>query len=272
MTAPYISSMIPRTIAQAVVGDGGVLAQSDHFDDAWRPEVERIVERFGLPRGQSAPACLFAVPLGRRHVTVVCVAGRRFRFLILPRALYNAIPDPFAIAERFPPKWDGPLDSIEWPGEPLPRRTVAQLDRVFKHGDGPLLLGACQALVDSAQIAIQRDGPDPGLVRDLWNLLPDSTRRATWPATFAYSVGLGFGLVVLPTVPDGGLLHYLTEDQARDYPESKYERELQSAVEAGDQRAVNALFARRTSAETLRLAVWIVLAATVLAVAARMMQ
>ena len=264
--------MISRTIAQAVVSDGGVLAQSDHFDGFWRPEAERIVEGFGLPRGQSAPECMFAIPFGRRHVAVVSVAGRKFRFLILSRALYNAIPDPFAIAEKFPLKWDGPLDSLEWPPEPLPRRTVAQLDHIFKHGDGPFLLGACQTLVDTGRIAVRRDRPEPGLCRDLWNLLPDSTRRATWPATFAYSVTLGFGLVVLPMTAEENLHGYLTEDQARDYPESRYERELQTAVEHGDQRTVDSLFARRSSSETLRLAIWLVLGATVLAVAARLMQ
>jgi hypothetical protein len=263
--------MIPRTIAQAVVSDGSLVAQSDDFQADWRPEVERVVEGFGLPRGVSAPDCLFAAPFARRHVAVVSVAGRRARFLVLPRVLYDAIPDPFAIAERFPPRWDGPLDTLEWPLEPLPKRTVAQLDRIFKHGDGPLLLGASQTLVDSGRIAVRRDHPDPALCRDLWNLLPDSTRRATWPATFAYSAALGFNLVVLPTIPAGGLPGYLTEDQARDYPESRYERELQTAVEAGDQRSVDALFARRTSAETLRLALWMVLGASVLAVAARLL-
>lgn len=262
--------MIARTIAQAVAGDGGLVAQSDDFHADWRPEVERIVEGFGLPRGAAAPDCLFAVPFARRHVAVVSVGGRRFRLLVLTQALYNVIPDPFAIAARFPPRWDGPLESLEWPPEPLPRRTVAQLDGIFKHGDGPLLLGACQTLVDSGRIALRRDQPDPGLCRDLWNLLPDSTRRATWPATFAYSAALGFNLVVLPTIPEGGLPGYLSEDQARDYPESRYERELQTAVEAGDQRTVDTLFARRTSVETLRLALWMVLGASILAVAARL--
>jgi len=263
--------MIPRTIAQAVVGDAGLAGWSDDFRDDWRPEVERVVEAFGLPRGTSAPDCLFAVPFARRHVAVVSVSGRRFRFLILPRKLYDVIPDPFAIAERFPPKWDGPLDALEWPLEPLPRRTVAQLDQIFKHGEGPLLLGACQTLVDGGRIVLRRDHADPALCRDLWNLLPDSTRRATWPATFAYTRALGFNLVVLPAIPDGALVGYLTEDQARDYPESKYERELQTAVEHNDQRTVDTLLARRTSVETLRLAVWMVLAATVLAVGSRLL-
>lgn len=263
--------MILRTIAQAIVGDTGLQAHSPDFDDTWRAEVDRIVEGYGLPPGVSAPDSLFAIPFGRRHVAVVSVSGRRFRFLALPRALYEVIPDPFAIADRFPPKWDGPLDTLEWPPEPLPKRTVAQLDRIFKHGDGPLLLGVSQTLVDSGRVAIRRDQPDPSLCRDLWNLLPDSTRRATWLATFAYSVALGFGLVVLPAIPESGLRGYLTEDQARDYPESRYERELQTAVEAGDQRTVDTLLARRSSVETLRLAIWMVLGAGALAVAARLL-
>jgi hypothetical protein len=200
----------------------------------------------------------------------VSVNGRRFRFLILGRSLYDAIPDPFAIVDRFPPKWDGPLPDLEWPPEPLPGRTVAQLDAIFKHGDGPLLLGACQTLVDHGKIAIRREEPDPRLVRDLWNLLPESTRRHCWPATFAYAASLGFGLVVLPEVvpvPVG----YLTENQSRDYPESRYERELQTAVEAGDQSTVDRLFARRTSVETLRLAIWLVLGAGILAIVGKLL-
>jgi hypothetical protein len=76
---------------------------------------------------------------------------------------------------------------------------------------------------------------------------------------------------VLPEVPANGLPGYLTEDQARDYPESRYERELQTAVEANDQRTVDRLLARRTSAETLRLAIWIVLGAAVLSLAGRIL-
>lgn len=261
--------MIRRTVSQAIVGDTGLLAHSPDFDDGWRTEVERVVEGYGLPPGESAPDSLFAAPIGRQHVAIVTVSGRRFRVLVLPRALYDVIPDPFAIAELFPPRWDGPLDTLEWPPEPLPKRTVAQLDHIFKNGDGPLLLGACQTLVDGGRVAIRRDRPDSNLCRDLWNLLPDSTRRASWPATFAYSTALGFSLVVLPTIPEGQLPGYLTEDQARDYPESRYERELQTAVEAGDQRTVDVLLARRTSSETLRLAIWMVLGAGALAVAVR---
>jgi hypothetical protein len=263
--------MIPRSIAQVVVGDNAIVAQSDDFDDTWRPDIDRVVEGFGLPAGVNAPECLFALPLNRRFVTVVSVLGRRFRFLILPRSLYDVIPDPFAIAARFPPKWDGPLPSLEWPEEPLPPRTVAQLDAIFKYGDGPFLYGACQTLVDTGRIAIERDSPQPDLCRSLWNLLPASTQRRTSVATFAYSTALGFGLAVLPTVPNGGIPGYLSEDQARDYPESRYERELQFAVEHNDQRSLDRLLARRSSAETLRLAIWILLGAVAFTVVTRIL-
>jgi hypothetical protein len=267
----YTSRMIPRTIAQALFSDGRLVAKSDDFDEACQPEAERIVEGFGLPTGVSAPDSLFAVPFRRRQVAIVSASGRRFRFLVLPGRLYDVIPDPFAIADRFPPQWENvrTLPTLEWPEEPLPRRTIEQLDAIFKNGDGPFLLGACQALVDSGRIALKRSEPDPKLCRDLWNLLPDSTRRHTWPATFAYSAALGFGLVALPEVPEVGMTGYMTEDQARDYPESRYERELQVAVEHNDQRTVDRLFARRSSAETLRLAIWIVLAAAVLSIVSR---
>jgi hypothetical protein len=265
--------MISRAIAQVLVGDGRVLAQSDDFDPECQPDVEHVIDAFELPAGMSAPDSLFAIPIARRHVAVVSVSGRRFRFLVLSRRLYNVIPDPFAITDHFPPNWEatGTLPAIEWPEELLLRRTVAQLDAIFKHGDGPFLLGACQTLVDSGRIALQRDQPEARLFHDLWALLPDSTRRQTWPATFAYSTRLGFGLVVLPSIPAGGIPAYLNEEQTRDYPESRYERELQVAVEHNDQRTIDRLMARRSSAETLRLALFIVLGAVVLSVATRIL-
>lgn len=265
--------MISRALAQVLISDGRIVAQSDDFAHEWSAEVERIVEAFGLPSGTLAPECLFAVRFGWQHVAVVSVAGRRFRFLIFSRSLYNVIPDPFAIAERFPPRWEasGSLPQIEWPEQTLPPRTVAQLDRIFKNGDGPFLLGACQTLVDCGKIVLRRDQPDAKLFRDLWSLLPMSTQRQTWPATFAYSTNLGFGLLALPSIPVGGLPGYLNDEQVRDYPESRYERELQVAVEHGDQRTVDRLMARRSSGETLRLALLIVMAAFGVAVMTRIL-
>jgi hypothetical protein len=46
----------------------------------------------------------------------------------------------------------------------------------------------------------------------------------------------------------------LGEEQVRDYPEGRYEYNLQHAAEMGDQAELDRLFARRSSRETLRLA------------------
>jgi hypothetical protein len=57
--------------------------------------------------------------------------------------------------------------------------------------------------------------------------------------------------------------HYHTEEQAGDYPEGRFELALQTAAEAGDQRELDRLFARRSQAETLRLALYLLAAAVV---------
>ena len=44
-----------------------------------------------------------------------------------------------------------------------------------------------------------------------------------------------------------------TDEQARDYPEGRYELALQTAAESGDQAELNRLFARRSSLDTIRI-------------------
>ena len=264
--------MVNRSIAQVLVNDTGIVAHSPEFRDDQRSEVARIVDGFALPVGVVAPATLFAVPFGRRQVTVVSLHGRTFRFLVLDRRLFGLIPDPFAIADRFPVEWNArhELSALEWPAELLPARTVEQLQAILKGGDGPFLLGASQTLVDSGRIRLHRPEPVPDLFRDLWSLLPDSTRRQTWVTTFAYAPTLEFGLMATAD-PSDGAVGYLTEDQARDYPESRYERELQVAVELPDQAALDRLLHRRSSAETLRMALWMVIGVAVVSFAAKIM-
>ena len=157
---------------------------------------------------------------------------------------------------------------MEWPEEPLPTRTTDRLQRILKEGDGPFLLGACQTLVESGRILLERSEPADNTFRGLWALLPDSTRKQIKMTTFAYSNTLGFDLLAMPKLPES-MRGYLTEDQARDYPESRYERELQVAVEMGDQAALDRLLWRRSSSETLRLAFWLVIGALVLSFASK---
>jgi hypothetical protein len=254
-------------IQQAVVfGDVRgvrVVAQTDNFD---APEAERIAVLFGTrPAGGACPLAHFACPFGLKHVAVVRVEDRPggqlgFRLLVLSRDLYRYLGDPFAIADRYPPDWNatGQLPDLAWPMEVLPERTLEQLDAILKHGDVSLLLGSTQALVDGNRVLLTRTEPAERFVRDLWQLLPDRTRCDLWPATFAFSDELGFHAAVgpgLPTPRHGAQV--LPEESIRDYPQSSYELNLQLAIESGDRAGLRKLLARRTADDTIRLGLYI---------------
>jgi hypothetical protein len=276
--------MTSITVEQALYGafDGGgyrFAARSPGFRDEWLPEAEQLCAGFGeRPAGVSCPAAIFAQPLGRRHVAIVQVAdqgvddaGRPgalgFHLLILPKAAYQAFGgDPFQLADRQPPPWHsrGDLPGLAWPAEPLPHRTVEQTRRVLKRSDGPNLLGGSQILVDGGRIVFARQQPDMALLRDLWQLLPTRTRGQIWPASFAFGNALCFHVLAVPKAEGEEFTHYHTEEQCGDYPEGRYELALQMAAEAGDQRELDRLFARRSQADTLRLGVTILGAAVVL--------
>ncbi|MDY3555926.1 hypothetical protein R5W24_005072 [Gemmata sp. JC717] len=265
-------------IQQAVVTTDGrkvqVAAQTGGFDT---PEAERIAVLFGpRPDGVACPGAVFACPFGASHVAVVQVKDRPggalgFRFLVLARDLYRHLGDPFAIADRYPPDWGavGTLADLAWPHEVLPERTLEQLDAVLKGGDGPLLLGSTQALVDGNRVLLTRDAPAP-FVRDLWQLLPDRTRCDLWPATFAFSDELGFHAAVGPTLPTPRHgVQVLVEEAIRDYPQSSYELNLQLAIESGDRSTLRRLLARRTADDTIRLGLYVLGFALLVAVVLR---
>lgn len=240
--------------------------RSADFDLGWLPEVERLGRGFGVPTpGQTFPPALFAQPFGPRQAAVVQVApvsggGLGFRLLVISRRVYTRlIADPFRVAEKFPPNWDqsGPLPTLEWPNEPPPRRTVEQLQHVLQTGGSPTLLGAAQALVDGGRVVFERPAPAYQLVRDIWQLLPMSAQVELWPTTFAFSNDLRFDILVVPKVEGLKTSRYLTEEQALDYPEQRYEFNLQYAIEHGDQREIDSLLTRRSSKQMLRLALLI---------------
>lgn len=286
-------------IEQAICGEdtGGYrfLARSSGFADEWLSEAQRLGSGFGKPpAGVACPGCVLAQPFGKEHVAVVQVAdlglddaGRPgalgLRFLILPRSFYaEAIGDPFAVADRFPPPWHarGELPVLSWNREDLPARTVDDVQRILQRMGGPagsetsqspLLLGATQALVDGGRLVFERPAPDADLIRGLWGLLPQSTRAHRWPATFAFGNALRFDAVVVPRARGLEFQGYLTEAQAEAYPEGRYELNLQIAAEAGDQRELNALFARRSPAQTFRLGLFILGVVTALVVLMRIL-
>jgi len=269
-------------IEQALYGNpepGGFrfLARSPGFLDAWLPLAERLCAGFGeRPAGVACPGSLFAQPFGPAHVAVVQVAdlgsddaGRPgalgFRLLVLPRAAYAGLGgDPFLFAERSPPPWPQ-RDTLPTLRETIeiPRpRTTEEVLAVIKGADSANLLGGAQALIDGGRLVFERPAPAPELVRRLWLLLPTSTRAELWPATFAFSNGLQFHVVVVPRADLTQFPHYVLEDQAGDYPEGRYELGLQAAAETNDQAELDRMFARRSSRQTLRLAL-IILAVTI---------
>jgi hypothetical protein len=239
-----------------------VVARTTGVPFAREEEAVRWAVRFGpRPPGVRCPAAVFAKPLDPSTVVVGQAADLgdgddpplAFRFLFVPREAYPG--DPFALAERFPPNWaaSGDVPAVEW--EPAwPTRDAEEIRELLKTGDGPLLLGTTQAVLDGTRVAVARPGPDPGYVRGVWRLLPHRSLAEHSVASFAFANDLGFDLVVLPAVPAGGLPGWLTEEQARDYPEGRYELAVQVAVESGDAAELERLFARRSSRDVLRTA------------------
>jgi hypothetical protein len=269
-----------------------LLARSPRFLDQWLPEVEGLIVGFGdRPAGAKCPSAVFAWPLGKQHVAVVQVADQQadspdrtpalgFCVMILPRAAYSRfLGDPFAVAERLPPSWGarGSLPTRVLPAEPLPVPTVAEVRQVLqrtkgaalredidptseeaeeytiRNAESPALLGGVQILVDGGRVVFERPGPDTDLMHGLWTLLPTSTRCHLWPASFAFGNALGFDALITPRAKGEAFQGYNNEEQAAEYPEGRYERRLQIAAEAGDQRELDALFARRSVTETFRL-------------------
>jgi len=272
-------------IEQALYGNpdaGGYrfLARSPGFLDAWLPEAERLCQGFGeRPAGVACPLALFARPFGSRHVAVVQAAdqgrddaGRpgaiAFRLLVVPRRLYTEVEgDLFHISEQYPPAWGerGTLPPLEWAAGPPAPRTVDGVRRVLDvvAARTQTLLGGVQVLVDGGRLVFVRQAPDPKIVRDLWTLLPSATRTELWPATFAFGNKHGFQLVVVPDATGPDYERYVREPEAGDYPEGRYELALQQAVEDGAQGELDALLARRSRGQMLRLAL-VLLAAFVL--------
>ena len=268
-------------IEQAIYGgqDAGgyrFLARSTGFLDDWLAEAERLCTGFGeRPAGITCPRGVFARPFGKKRVAVVQVAdqgnddaGRpgalAFRVLLLPQRLYGDLgADPFWIAEQLPPPWQarGELEALAWTAGPQPKRTIADLRRVLDVAPErtQVLLGGVQVLIDGGRLAFVRKQPDEELVRDLWALLPSSSRVATWPASFAFGNAHHFHVAVVPGADGVAFEGYTREENAGDYPEGAYELALQRAVEAGDQADLDALMSRRSRAQTMRLALWLLI-------------
>jgi hypothetical protein len=266
--------MIEQAILEPTSRGWELRARSPGWRDEWQPDAERICAGFGRPpTGAHLPNCVFAQPLGRDQVAVVQAAADgavpilRFHVLIIPNRLYGAIGDPFTIAEQFPPPWGARvvLPTLVWTDEPADR-SVERVQRILQEDDSATLLGGAQALVDGGRIVFERPFPAPDLLRRLWALLPDSTRAELWPASYVFAADLDWHAAVVPRYEPTAWPRFISEEQAGDYPEGRYELNLQIAAESGNQMALDRLFARRTSRQTLRLAIVLLCAAIAAAV------
>jgi hypothetical protein len=283
-----------------------LVAKSPGFDSAWEADAERLAAGFGEPTpGVVCPLAIFACPLNDRHIAVVRVADQApnatpwpflaFHFLFMERAPYERLlGDPFAVAEQFPAPWSaqGELPSLTVAGAPLRPRTVADVQAVLKrvkayalrededpeaavmrtveNSESPALLGGVQVLVDGGKLVFVRSAPDQALVQGLWTLLPDALRGKLWPATFAFSNELAFDVIVVPSQGAAAWEGYTTEDQAADYPAGSYEFAVQLAAESGSQGELDAVFAKRSSGETMKLAWTLLVVMCVLVIGGRM--
>jgi hypothetical protein len=237
-------------------GGHRLLARSAGFGDEWMSEAERLCIGFGeRPAGVSCPGCVLVQPFGRQHIAIVQAADQGvddtgqpgalgFYLLILPRSLYGELGgDPFHIAEQFPTPWQasGELPSLSWSAGAPPARTVEMLQKTLNVPYSATLLGGAQSLLDGGRLVFERTAPDAAILRGLWALLPTQERAKLWPASFTFSNVHQFDAVVTPRATDTEYEHYITEEKAGDYPEGRYECNLQSAIETGDQGEIDAL-------------------------------
>lgn len=218
-----------------------------------------------------------------------------FHFLVVPRADYERfLGDPFQLAERLPPVWQADVGFAPQtlPREPLPARTVAQVqqvlrrvkasalrededpeapdfERTIENSESPALLGGVQVLVDGGKLVFTRHEGDLTLLAGLWLLLPARMRARIWPASFAFSNRLDFDAVAVPNYDRDDYPGFTTEEQAADYPQGSYELALQLAAEADDQRELDRVFQRRNSNEALRLALTLLVAVSLIVIGAR---
>lgn len=270
---PFPDLAIRQLIVIRHGNDPKIVAKSENVDFELEESAVRAAVKFGpRPAGLALPSAIFAFEINRARVAVVQVADRpdgtpnpplAFRFLIFSRDIYAYLGDPFAIAERLPANFDarGSLEELTWAFDAFPARRVEDLRDTLKNGDSQLLLGASQALLDGARLAIVRPQADTTIVRDLWQFIPDRVRCDLWPASYAFGNELNFHAAVLPVSVPG----FLTDEQCKDYPEGRYELAMQIAVEAGDQAEVTRLLNRQSSTAVLKLAAAMVLFAFLVA-------
>lgn len=251
--------MSDRTIARALIDLSGpqphTLSADGIPDSTLLALPVYLAELFGSETANRRDGLTtMNLPTGER--AIVRAVGSKADVLLVGKRLWKYLHDPFLISDRFPPGQTTP--DMDWPDELPPLRTAALLEATHVGGNGPLLLGVTQAVVDGARVLLLENAIEPGFVRDLWTMLPNTTRIEAGLSSALPTLHPKINFAILPTLPSPMPTGYLDERMVLDYPEGRYERDLQFAFEAHDERAVQELLLRRSGREMLRMGVWAV--------------
>lgn len=262
----------PLTIPHASFEKSGdsfqILRKSPHFVEEGFNE---FLQKLGsIPSDATFERIVFVLPYDDTFIGIVRMRTNPTQgsVFLVHRTFYDFAPHPFFILDQFPNPREGEDEAWFPPTKTLPPRKVEDLQTILREGEGPLLLGATQSLVDTEQILLVATEPREKFLRDLWELIPDSTRRASWVASYCFADRPEFHLSFVSKLPEP-LGRYMDEERVLDYPDSRYERSLQIAIEAGDQRELDSLLARRSTTETIRLMVMILILMAAVSVASR---
>ncbi|MFO0936052.1 MAG: hypothetical protein U0798_05980 [Gemmataceae bacterium] len=279
MNTPTSSITLPQLSLIRDSSGPRVLGRSPEIPFEVEEQALSIVLRFGA-RGSAStiPAGTFLLKsrTGDRLFLGSFAESPGLESTLLFRLTYFAhkfrpLVDPFRFAERFPANGaKGELPLIDWEPVPEPHRPVEAIRELLKTGDSPLLLGVTQALLDGCKIAISTKEASPEFVQQVWQLMPEMARWETTFTTFAASVELNVDLAVVAEgvpIPPG----FLTAEQARDYPEGRYELSLQLAAEEGNQHKLDKLFSRKTSNQVLRMVITMIVFAFIAIVIIRLL-
>jgi len=247
----------------------------------WEELARDIVTGFGVaPAGFGEVSALLCLPFGERHWAVTQVESRSegtvgFRILILSKTDWLQGIDPFALNRDYPPNWDncGQADSIEYELNFAPA-TVEQAASWLAGQDHATLLGGLQAILDGARLWHESSSPLSAYAQTLWNLLPYRSRFDFSFATFAFQPIPELKYQALPkgAIPAPLPMGVLSLQQTGDYPLGRYEQALQLAIEETNTDEFEVLLRRRTSHDTLKLAVGLIAAMIVGLVVMRLLR
>jgi len=182
-----------------------ILASSPGCRPEWLTDLRAVCQRYGeRPAGGAEAQAFFALPLSSGPWAIIGVGpqgvddqGRpgalAFHALFLdPRDYRRAGGNPFPFTPLLRNDWTIATQTLSagtWIAEsPEPLHSV----------DQPRAIRIASALSQGQRIALQAAAPIDDLAREVWQLLPETTRARLSLATWAYGNGNQFDLVALP--------------------------------------------------------------------------